>query len=69
MNNNQNEITQDDFKIDLVYLWVDDTDYFWKTKINKYRNDIEFFNKEAMNICRFYNNDEPFTIILNCTPK
>lgn len=49
---------QDNFKIDLVYLWVDDTDYFWKNKINKYRNDIKYFNKEAMNICRFYNNDE-----------
>lgn len=45
-------------EIDLVYLWVDDTDFDWKKKFNKYRNVPEQFDADAVDICRFYNNDE-----------
>lgn len=50
-------------KIDLVYLWVDDTDFAWRKKICKYKNSMEFslyerYDSDAIDICRFYNNDE-----------
>ena len=50
-------------KIDLVYLWVDDTDFAWRKKIGKYKNSMEFslyenYDSDAIDICRFYNNDE-----------
>ena len=44
--------------IDLVYLWVDDTDYDWKRKILKYRENFSNYDEDAINPCRFYNNDE-----------
>ena len=48
----------DTLPIDLVYLWVDDTDYNWKKKINRYRENLEQYDSDATDICRFYNNDE-----------
>ena len=44
--------------IDLVYLWVDDTDYYWKEKKKKYENVKYNYDKDAVDTCRFYNNDE-----------
>jgi hypothetical protein len=49
---------QSDFRVDLVYLWVDDTDYKWKQKINTYLHNCINADDEATDKCRFYNNDE-----------
>lgn len=43
-------------KIDLVYLWVDNNDEEWLKKRGKY--DMSCANKDAVSMCRFYNNDE-----------
>lgn len=43
-------------KIDLVYLWVNNNDSEWVKKRGKY--DVSGTNKDAVSICRFYNNDE-----------
>ncbi len=48
----------DTVPVDLVYLWVDDTDYNWKKKINRYRENLEQYDSDATDTCRFYNNDE-----------
>ena len=45
-------------KIDLVYLWVDDRDSIWLEKKNKYLKDIDKYNYDAIDECRFFNNDE-----------
>lgn len=42
--------------IDLVYLWVNNNDSEWVKKRGKY--DVSGTNKDAISICRFYNNDE-----------
>ncbi len=43
-------------KVDLVYLWVDDSDGQWFEKRNKYiGNNVE---RESADDCRFRNNDE-----------
>ena len=47
-----------DKNVDLVYLWVDDTDYYWKEKKKKYESTIKNNDKDAIDNCRFYNNDE-----------
>lgn len=43
-------------KIDLVYLWVDDNDKIWQEKKSEYS--VNKYNKDAVNNCRFINNDE-----------
>lgn len=48
-------------KIDIVYTWVDDKDIVWAEKKKKFeqeyfRNNIK--NNDAINNCRFINNDE-----------
>ncbi|MBO5738663.1 Stealth CR1 domain-containing protein [bacterium] len=45
-------------KIDLVYLWVDDADKEWVRKKNLYLNNNESFDSDAVDDCRFNNNDE-----------
>ena len=45
-------------QIDLVYLWVDDTDWNWKKKRNKYLETFTNYDADAVDECRFYNNDE-----------
>ena len=45
-------------KIDLVYLWVDDTDWEWKRRRNKYIDTFDEYDEDATDECRFYNNDE-----------
>ncbi len=44
--------------IDLVYLWVDDTDWDWKKKRNKYLHNLSEYDEDAVDNCRFYNNNE-----------
>ncbi|MBR6127862.1 Stealth CR1 domain-containing protein [bacterium] len=44
--------------IDLVYLWVDDTDWDWKKKRNKYLQTFSDYDDDAVDKCRFYNNNE-----------
>lgn len=44
-------------KVDLVYLWVDDTDPIWREKLNKSTNNVSV-GKESADDCRFKNNDE-----------
>lgn len=44
-------------EVDLVYLWVDDSDPKWKAKKNKLLGE-ESFNKDSIDDCRFKNNDE-----------
>lgn len=45
-------------KIDLVYLWVDDTDENWVKKKNSYLNNSSDCYEDAISDCRFHNNDE-----------
>lgn len=45
-------------KIDLVYTWVDDKDLSWLEKKAKYCKDLKTPNKDAIDDCRFFNNDE-----------
>ncbi len=42
--------------IDLVYLWVDENDKNWREKKSKYTT--KSYNKDAVDDCRFVNNDE-----------
>lgn len=44
--------------IDLVFLWVDSNDSNWLEKKNKYLDKPEEYNIDAIDKCRFYNNDE-----------
>ena len=44
--------------IDLVYLWVDDKDPTWIEKKKRYLIDSDKYDIDAVDECRFYNNDE-----------
>ena len=46
------------FEIDLVYLWVDDTDAEWLKKKNSYLKETTGRDEDAVSDCRFSNNDE-----------
>ena len=48
----------DDLKIDLIYTWVDNNDSNWLEKKAQYDNTVLNLNKDANNICRYFNNDE-----------
>ena len=44
-------------KVDLVYLWVDDSDPIWREKLRR-TTDNASLDKESADDCRFKNNDE-----------
>lgn len=44
--------------IDLVYLWVDDSDVEWLKKKQQYLTGSDNLSEEAVNVCRFRDNDE-----------
>ncbi len=45
-------------KIDLVYTWVDDKDPVWANKKAQFDKSAADYNKDAVSIYRFFNNDE-----------
>ena len=47
-----------DFPIDLVYLWCDINDNAWNDKRLKYLSHGNLLDQQAINDCRFINNDE-----------
>ena len=48
----------DEIKIYLVYTWVDNKDSKWLEKKSKFDKTILNLNKDANDICRYFNNDE-----------
>ena len=46
------------FPIDLVYLWVDDTDEVWRAKRQLYRPEQRTNSADATSEARWRNNDE-----------
>lgn len=45
-------------EIDLVYTWVDDKDPAWAKRKAEFDESAKDCNKDAISICRFFNNDE-----------
>ena len=53
-----NQGTLNETPIDLVYLWVDGNDINWQKKRAQYQQQTENCDPQAIDTCRFYNNDE-----------
>lgn len=51
-------IAYEDMKIDLVYTWVDNNDENWQKKKLQFLDPKQTYNKDAVDVCRFINNDE-----------
>ena len=47
-----------DFKIDLVYMWVDGSDPHWLEKKSKYDANLDLTRKESFSECRYFDNQE-----------
>ncbi len=48
----------DEYKIDLVYMWVDGKDPQWLKKKALYDKSLDVSNLESFSECRYYDNDE-----------